>query len=303
MVTYIRPDLDFILAQIKLTAEADDIIGFAGDDVLIGESGDDAITASDGVDFINAGDGEDLVFAGAGDDHAFGGAGADLLLGEAGNDRLFGERGDDQITAGSGDDTVVAGGGDDLIVGEAGDGNDTYFGDNLGGGNGTDTLDLSAITANLTVDLGNGLLGRGNASSSQSGTDTLWSIENVATGSGDDTITASSAVNVIEGGAGDDTFRFLNADAADGDTILDFEPGDRLDLSGIDANTALAGNQSFTLVAGADFTATAQLAVAYETRADGDYTIVKGNVDAGTDEEFRIELKGSHTLTGTNFTL
>ncbi|RDJ27866.1 hypothetical protein DWF00_09840 [Bosea caraganae] len=165
-----------------------------------------------------------------------------------------------------------------------------------------DTLDLSAITANLTVDLGNGLLGRGNASSAQSGTDTLWSIENVATGSGSDTVTASNAVNVIEGGAGDDTFRFLSAAGADGDTILDFEPGDRLDLSGIDANGAQAGNQGFALVNG-PLTGAAQVAVTYEIRQDGEYTIVSGSTDANPDEEFRIDLKGSHTLTGGNFTL
>ncbi len=43
--------------------------------------------------------------------------------------------------------------------------------------------------------------------------------------------------------------------------------------------------------------------VSYETRDGADYTIVKGNVGAGPEEEFRIELKGTHTLNGTNFTL
>ncbi len=284
------------------TAGDDNIVGFAGDDVLIGEAGDDAISAAEGADFVDAGAGRDVVFAGAGDDQVFGGAGADFLHGEAGSDRIFGEGGNDWIVAGAGDDTVVAGAGDDVIVGEQGDGNDTYFGDDIGGGSGNDTLDLSAITANLTVDLGNGLLGRGSAYSTQSGSDVLWGIENVATGAGDDTITASSAVNVMEGGAGNDTFRFLSIAAADGDTILDFEPGDRLDLSGIDANTGQGGNQSFTLVNG-PLSGAAQLAVTYETRQDGDYTIVSGSVDANSDEEFRIELKGSHNLNAGNFSL
>ena len=284
------------------TAGDDNIVGFAGDDVLIGEAGDDAISAAEGADFVDAGAGRDVVFAGAGDDQVFGGAGADFLHGEAGSDRIFGEAGNDWIMAGAGDDTVVAGAGDDVIVGEQGDGNDTYFGDDIGGGAGNDTLDLSAITANLTVDLGNGLLGRGSAYSTQSGSDVLWGIENVATGAGDDTITASNAVNVMEGGAGNDTFRFLSTAAADGDTILDFEPGDRLDLSGIDANTGQGGNQSFTLVNG-PLTGAAQLAVTYETRQDGDYTIVSGSVDANSDEEFRIELKGSHNLNAGNFSL
>ncbi|MGH6997610.1 MAG: peroxidase family protein, partial [Phenylobacterium sp.] len=227
----------------------------------------------------------------------------DVLTGTAGNDQLSGGTGDDRITAGAGDDTVLAGAGNDVIVGAIGDGNDVYFGDDSDGGAGSDTLDLAAITANLTVDLGTGLLGRGSAVSTQSGSDTLWSIENVATGAGNDTITASAAVNVIEGGAGNDSFRFESKEAAAGDTILDFEPGDKLDLSGIDANAALAGNQSFTLTSGPAFTATAQLVVAYETRADGDYTVVKGNVDGDGDADFQLNLKGSHTLTGSNFTL
>ncbi len=285
------------------TAGADNIIGLSGDDVLIGDGGDDAISAGEGADFVDGGAGRDAIQGGAGDDTLFAGSDADLIHGDAGADRIFGEGGNDVIYAGAGDDTVVGGAGDDLFVAEVSDGNDVYFGDEIDGGNGIDSLDLSAITANLTVDLGNGLLGRGSALSSQSGTDTLWSIENVATGSGDDTITASAAVNVMEGGAGNDTFRFLSAASADGDTILDFEPGDRLDLAGIDANTATGGNQAFTLIPGQAFTASGQLMVSYETRDGADYTIVSGNVGGTLEEDFRIELKGSHNLTGTNFVL
>ncbi len=124
---------------------------------------------------------------------------------------------------------------DDLIVAEAGDGNDVYFGDEGGGGAGIDTLDMSAATANVTVNLGSGPLSNGTASSSQTGNDTIWGIENVNTGSGNDTITASNAVNVMNGGAGDDTFKFTSTTAANGDTILTFEPGDRVDLTAIDA--------------------------------------------------------------------
>ena len=134
---------------------------------------------------------------------------------------------------------------------EVGDGNDVYFGDEGDGGAGIDTLDMSAATANVTVNLGSGPLLNGTASSSQTGNDTIWGIENVNTGSGNDTITASNAVNVMNGGAGDDTFKFTSASAADGDTILTFEPGDRIDLTAIDANLGAAGDQSFTLVSGA----------------------------------------------------
>jgi Ca2+-binding RTX toxin-like protein len=285
------------------TGGADNLIGLAGDDVLIGDGGDDAISAGEGADFVDGGAGRDAIQAGAGDDTVFAGGDADLIHGEAGADRLFGQGGNDVIFAGAGNDTVVGGAGNDLFVGELYDDHDVYFGDDIDGGNGIDTLDLSAITANLTVDLGNGVLGRGSAVSEQSGADTLWSIENVATGFGDDTITASAAVNVMQGGAGDDSFRFLDAASADGDTILDFEPGDLLDLSGIDANATAGGNQSFTLIPGTVLTGPGQLMVTYETRDGVDYTIVSGNVTGGDGEDFRIDLKGSHNLNGGNFTL
>ncbi len=287
------------------TAGADALIGLGGDDVLTSEGGDDTITAGEGDDFADAGAGTDIVFLGGGDDHGFGGEGNDALYGEAGDDRVFGGAGNDRLEGGTGDDTLVGGAGDDLFIGARGDGNDTYHGADLGGGGGggVDTLDLSAASTTVTVDLGNGLLSRGSAVGAQTGTDTLWGIENVATGSGDDVITASSAVNVVEGGAGDDVFRFRDQQAADGDTILDFEPGDRLDLSEIDANLGAGGNQAFSIVNGPAFTASGQLMVTYETREDGQYTILSGNTGGDLNADFQIDLKGTITLNPGNIAL
>jgi len=280
----------------------DSMVGFAGDDIITGNGGADSIAAGEGADFISGGDGRDVIFAGAGDDQVFAGGQADIVYGDAGADRIFGGGGNDLINAGSGDDVVFGGAGDDLIVAEAGDGNDVYFGDDNDGGAGIDTLDMSAVTANLTVNLGSGPLFNGTVSSSQTGNDTIWGIENVNTGSGSDTIIASNAVNVMNGGAGNDTFKFTSASAADGDTILSFEAGDRIDLTGIDANTGTAGDQSFTLVSGA-FTAAGQLAVTFESRPDGDYTVIQGNINANADADFTIEVSGHQNLTNANLGL
>jgi Ca2+-binding RTX toxin-like protein len=284
------------------TAGDDTIVGLGGDDVAIGDAGADVISAGEGADLIRGGAGRDMIFAGAGDDQAFGGEQADVIYGDAGADRLFGEGGNDLITAGTGDDTVFGGAGDDLIVAEIGDGTDVYFGDDSDGGTGGDTLDLSAATVDVSVNLGTGALGQGSASSSQTGNDTIWGIENVNTGSGNDTIVASNAANIMNGGAGNDTFKFLSTAAADGDTILLFEPGDRLDLSGIDADVATAGNQAFTIVSGAALTAAGQLAVSFESRTDGDFTVVEGNIDGNTGADFKIEIQGHHVLNNTNVT-
>jgi Ca2+-binding RTX toxin-like protein len=284
------------------TAGDDNIIAFAGDDVAMGDAGADAISAGEGGDFVSGGAGRDVIFAGAGDDQVLAGADNDIVYGDAGADRIFGDQGNDMITAGAGDDAVFGGAGDDLFVAEVGDGNDVYFGDEGGGGTGIDTLDMSAATANVTVNLGSGALSHGTASSSQTGNDTIWGIENVSTGSGNDTITASNAVNVINGGAGNDTFKFTSTVAANGDTIVTFEPGDRIDLTAIDANIGTAGDQSFTLVSGAP-TAAGQLGVTLETRADGDVTVIQGNIDGNAEADFTIEISGHHNLTNANLGL
>ena len=207
------------------------------------------------------------------------------------------------IDAGAGDDQAQGGAGNDLFLASKGDGDDTYWGDELAGScgsGGSDTLDMAAITANITVDLGTGFQGRGSASSSQSGTDVLWGIENVVTGSGDDVITASKAVNVMDGGTGEDTFRFLSAADADGDTILGFQPGDKIDLSAINAGSA---NGSFTLVNGADISALGSLRVSHETENGQDYTIVEGNTAGGSTPELKVTVKGHHALTNDDFNL
>lgn len=285
------------------TAGGDTVLGLAGDDNILSGDGPDVVRAGDGNDFVDAGGGRDVVFGGAGDDDILAGSGDDMLYGDGGADRILAGAGNDLVTAGTGNDDVIGGDGADLIVAETGDGDDRYWGDEMGGGTGIDTLDLSAISANITANLGTGLAGRGSASSSQSGTDTLWGIENLVGGSGNDDITASDAVNVMDGGLGADTYRFQTAAAANGDTIASFQPGDRVDLSAIDANQGVAGNQAFTLATGAAFTGVGQLLVTEETRADGDYTVIQANTGGDATPEFRLSIKGSPAATAADFAL
>lgn len=285
------------------TAGNDTLVGYGGDDTIHGGAGDDVILGGDGNDALFGDAGRDVIFGGAGKDEIFGGEGADMLFGDGGNDRIFGGQGNDYINGGAGNDTLFGGEGDDVFVAEVGDGNDTYYGDDVLGGTGIDTLDMSAITANITADLGTGLMGRGMVQSSQTGTDTLWGIENIVTGSGNDVITASRAVNIMDGGAGNDTFRFLSAQDADGDVILGFQSGDRIDLSAIDANSGISGNQSFTLMSGDAFTGRGQIIITQEAREDGTYTVVQANINGGDNADFKISIKGTHDLTANDFNL
>lgn len=237
----------------------------------------------------------DLMFGGDGADNIVGAGGSDMLFGDDGNDRIFGGEGHDVIDGGAGNDIVFAGDGNDLIIAEANDGSDTYWGEA-----GTDTLDYAAVSANIEVDLGSGLLGRGQVVIGAE-TDTIYGFENVITGAGNDRIIANASVNTMDGGAGNDTFVFGSVEAANGDTIFNFAPGDKIDLSGIDADHGAAGQQSFVLFATGSFSAAGQLMVTFETHDDGEHTIISGNVDDDTEADFSIDLVGRHLLTGSDF--
>jgi Ca2+-binding RTX toxin-like protein len=287
------------------TAGDDVMVGTAAEDVLSGLDGDDLILGNDGADTLKAGAGDDLVKAGAGDDVVFGnegndivfgGAGRDLITGDAGDDRLFGDAGDDALEGGLGNDTVYGGAGNDRVMATVGDGNDTYFGDTD-----EDTLDYSAISANINADLGNGIGQHGSVASAQSGTDTVFGFENFIGGSGNDTIVASSVANVMDGGGGNDTFMFGSTGDANGDTIMGFQPGDKIDLSAIDANTGAGGSQSFVLFAGNVFTSAGQVIVTHEVRDGADHTIVSGNTNGDATADFRIDVAGNQALTTADF--
>lgn len=123
-------------------------------------------------------------------------------------------------------------------------------------------------------------------------------------GAGNDTLRGEGGNDVITGGAGADTLtggsgndRFIYGAMEDfstlalGDVITDFRSGqDKLDLSAIDANATVDGDQAFTFLAapGAEFTAAGQLRFVHDAAANNTY--VEGNIDGGLAADFRIEL-------------
>ena len=127
----------------------------------------------------------------------------------------------------------MGGAGDDTFIGTDGDCNDLIY-----GGEGSDTIDMASVTSDLTVRLGNAGTDRGSVTTAEGGRDTIWSIENFVGGAGDDTIFASDAANVLDGGDGNDTFVFETAASAQGDHINGFNAGDVLQFgTGADAVT------------------------------------------------------------------
>lgn len=121
---------------------------------------------------------------------------------------------------------------------------------------------------------------------------------------GDDAIVGGGGRDLMRGGGGADRFVFLTASdsgttAATADRILDFADGDRIDLSLMDGNQALPGQQGFALVSGPVFTAPGQV----RSWIAGGTTWVAGNVDADTAADFLIRIDGVHRLDASAFVL
>ena len=238
--------------------------------------------------------GDDVIVSSASGDALLGKAGADIVLGNEGDDVAVGGSGDDVIEGGAGRDVLLGGDGDDIFIAQNGDGSDMLF-----GGEGSDTLDLSAVTGGAVIDLG----AYTPISTVKSGgvTDYLVGVENVIGSQGADVIKAGLAVNIMTGGEGEDVFVFTSAGTADGDVITDFQVGDKIDLSGIDAVFGSNGNQNFTL-ADQGVTAAGNLVIREVATADGVDTIIDGYTDGDVDADFSLTLRGAHTLTDSSFT-
>jgi serralysin len=201
-------------------------------------------------------DGDDLLYGNAAKDLMYGSEGHDTLYGDGGNDTIYGERGDDHLYGGSGDDLLNASVGNNRVYGEAG--NDTLF--SLNGG---DIMDG---------------------------------------GTGNDLIRSGMGKDTLTGGKGADVFTFdAPTDAGKGvkaDEIRDFShaEGDRINLSGIDANGATTGNQAFTFIGATGFSGTAG-----ELRYAGG--LVAGDVDGDGLADLELVMVGAPSLVAADFLL
>lgn len=120
-----------------------------------------------------------------------------------------------------------------------------------------------------------------------------------------DKVYSTALIDKLTGGKGADTFVFssITSNVSLLDTITDFstKQGDKIDLSGIDANASVASDQAFSLVTGA-FTAAGQLrfdAATHTLYGNTDNTVTNG-VDA---PEFAVVLTGVNSVAATDFVL
>lgn len=113
-----------------------------------------------------------------------------------------------------------------------------------------------------------------------------------------------SAGDLLTATARADTFIFnsiTSSPTADAARIKNFTQGaDQIDLSHIDANQLLAGNQHFTFIGDGAFTKQAgQLHETYTTNL----TVISGDVNGDGKADFSIELRGHYDLTAHDFIL
>ena len=288
-------------------AGANTLDGGADDDTLQGASGNDLLIGGAGADTLDGGPGVDTAsYAQAlaavtvslqvsGPQNTLG-AGTDTLVSI---EKLVGSSFADTLTANTTGATLNGGpGGDDLI---GGPGNDL-----LNGGAASDFADYSLAAAGVTVSLA--------VTTAQNtvgaGSDILVGIEKLVgsgfidhlTGdagpnalyglAGNDVITGGAGQDSLGGGGGADTFVFVavgDSTVAAPDTILDFQSGDRIDLSAIDANIGVGGDQAFHV--GATPGHAGDILVG---AFDGIHTLVTLFVDGDATPDAAIILNGDH---------
>jgi Ca2+-binding RTX toxin-like protein len=280
--------------------------GGAGADVLIGGGGTDAASyyGTSGAVTVNLQTGTGIGGEAQGDtlsgiEDVTGGKGGDKLTGDAGANVLAGYEGNDTLAGGGGADHLVGGVGNDLLRGDAG-------ADHLAGGLGSDTVTYWGTDTAVTVNLRTGTASGGDAQG-----DSLDSVENVNGSKGGDSLTGNSSANLLAGYEGNDTLqgedgtdilaggtgadRFVyesiidSVVGANADQITDFShaQADKIDLSLIDANTALADNQAFIFIGSGLYTGVAgQLRFAQS----GGNTTIAGDVNGDGTSDFHIVL-------------
>ena len=304
---------------------ADRLTGSTGANRLIGGAGNDRLDGAGGADTLKGDAGNDTLAGGTGSDLAdYSGSTAvtvnlSLTTAQAtgyGSDVLASI---EDVLGGSGADRLTGSAGNNVI--EGGLGNDT-----LNGGDGVDTLLFTGSTAVKVR------LDTSTAQTTGYGSDLISNFENAIGGSGSDFIAGNSGANALTGNSGNDTLRggagtdtlnggggqdllyggsdtvqdvFVFGSAAGTgvgasarDVIYDFRSGtDDIDLRGIDANSATAGDQTFT------FNGKTAKANSIWFVVSGTDVIVRGDVNGNTTADFEIQLSGVSALVAADFLL
>jgi Ca2+-binding RTX toxin-like protein len=299
------------LAAVYGDGDAESILNtgtLAGPVLLLG--GDDYVDGRLGIQIglVDGGEGDDVLLLGSADEEAYGDYGYDTIRGGAGDDTIEGGPDPDELDGGAGRDLLdycSCGGGVSVSLEDGLGGRGDAAGDTISG---FEDVSGTAYADSIVGDDGGNMLdGRGGHDEIEGGDgrDTLRG------GAGRDTVTGGAGGDAMYGGWGD-VFRYeeLTDSAPRGagrDRIVNFITPDRaltydtIDLSALDADVGTDGDQDFTFVGAAAFSAAGQL------RADllpNGNTLVQAEVDGDGRADFAIVLvRVQSALTSDSFAL
>ena len=112
-------------------------------------------------------------------------------------------------------------------------------------------------------------------------------------GAGNDLIFGGARGDTLTGGTGNDVFRYQSAEESNSterDGIQDFNPGDLIDLSRIDAISGTAENDAFSFVGNAAFSGTAGQLRFENISLGGPIWLVQGDTDGDGVSDFEVVL-------------
>ena len=264
----------------------DEMRGGLGDDTYVVDRPEDVIIelANQGADtvevrysYILGADLENLLLTGTADANGWGNAAANMLTGNDADNRLNGLGGGDTMAGGKGNDIYVVNHAGDQIVESNAQGSDTAL----------SSIDYTLGTAveHLT------LLGSADrAATGNTGANRLTG------NAGDNLITGNGGADVLKGNLGADTFRYLalsDSRSAATDRIDDFNlsQGDVVDISAIDADAGVGGDQAFDAQIGAG--TTFSVAGQYRFSAVSGGFLAEFNAGGDADAEFAIRFLGA----------
>ncbi|MBM3090339.1 calcium-binding protein [Ensifer sp. T173] len=226
----------------------------------------------------------EVVLTGQGDDSVIGSDNAETIVTGAGNDTIHDGAGADVVSAGAGNDTVMA----------AADSADDHY----DGQSGLDTLDYSAATQGVVIDLETGI-----ATGVDIGTDIVTSFEQIVGSAQADVFHVGQTALILEGGSGDDVFRFnMPAGSSTSDAIhhiLDFMVGDRIEMSRYQIFEEIVDNleDHFEAVYGEDVDEDA-LPIRMRHEGTEEHGVTRIEFDTNNDQEYEVAvtLSGHHML-------
>jgi Ca2+-binding RTX toxin-like protein len=295
---------------------ADTMSGGLGDDTYIVDQNNYLLASGDDVQ-ENANAGLDTVMASSSytltanvENGELLGLAANSLVGNNLDNVLVGNGGANILLGGIGNDTLDGGEGADVLRGGAS--SDRYHVDNVGDlvveelGAGTDEVH-AAISYTLTANVEKLMLeGEAYSGTGNSADNVLMGSANINAlngGDGADVINGGGELDYLTGGAGNDTFAFWTLEesgpySAQRDRIVDFAIGDAIDVSTIDANSTVDGNQAFVLDNDGSFSAGEIRQTQY-----GANLLLEMNVDADAEAEMSILALNLGLLTDGDFVL